>query len=274
MKLITKLTFAAAILALCSCSGPKPQFSTFSDHFISVMKEDGCSLLEAAQWIRSIGIEGIDARIELSDEQMADFIAAGIRPACAILDIAHTNKTPEEMLAMEDQAIEFCKKYGFERMLYVPVLPAPGAEESVLDSLRQNAARFTRKAVAEGIDVVFEDYDNTLSIVYNMAALDKVFALSPDAKCAFDSGNFVYAGDDPMEAFNKYKSRIAHVHLKDRYAVADRESAVIGTGIAHCKEILDLLLADGYKGWFTIEGYGVKDMKSHLEESVRNMSAK
>lgn len=87
MKKLIDIALAAGVaVALCGCAGQQePQFSTFSDHYLSVARQDGVSLLEAAQWVRSIGIEGVDARITLTDEQMADFIAAGIKPAVLFL---------------------------------------------------------------------------------------------------------------------------------------------------------------------------------------------
>lgn len=271
MTLFAKMTVAATALGACSCATPKPQFSTFSDHYLSVMQQDGCTLLEAAKWVHSIGIDGVDARTTLTDEQMADFKAAGIKPACAILDLSYSRQSPEEMLQMEDQAIEFCKKHGFDKLMYCPVLMFGDASESVRDSLRQSVSRFAAKVVAAGIQIAFEDYDNPRSLTYNMQELDKLFALVPDAMHTYDSGNYIYAGDDPMEAFDKYRKKIIHVHLKDRLAVGDSASPVVGTGIAPCREVVKILLSEGYKGWFTIEGYGARDMKYQLSESVRNL---
>lgn len=270
MKTIVNLMIAST-LVLSSCSKATPQFSTFSDHYLSVMQQQESTLLEAAQWIKSIGIDGVDAKTTLSPEQMAQLQEAGIKPACAILDLSYSRQSPEEMLQMEDKAIDFCKEYGFERLMYCPVLLPPTATEFDKDSLRRSVQRFAERVIAEGIDLIFEDYDNERSITFNMEALDKLFELVPNANHTYDSGNFIYAGDDPMDAFKKYRNKISHVHLKDRTAVGDKAMPVVGSGIAPCKEVMETLLSEGYKGWFTIEGYGAKDMKAHLEASVQNM---
>lgn len=89
---------------------------------------------------------------------------------------------------------------------------------------------------------------------------------------SYDDGNFFYAGDDPMEAFAQFRDRIAHVHLKDRFKMADGASPALGVGIVPCRQILDQLVSTGYDGWFCIEGYGAKDMKEHLKISVENMT--
>jgi len=260
-----------ACLSIVGCSNPRlePQFSTFSDHYFAVANQNGMSLLDAAKWIHSIGINGVDARTNLTDDQMQDILSAGLEPACAILDLSYSRQSPEEMLQLEDKAIDFCKKYGFNKLMYCPVLLEADSSESVKDSLRQSIKRFADKVVNEGISILFEDYDNSLSITYNMEALDKLFSVIPEADYIYDIGNFIFAGEDPIMALNKYREKIVYVHLKDRLAIGDKAFPIIGTGIAPCKEVVNSLLSEGYNGWFSIELYGAKDMKTHLLESVK-----
>lgn len=275
MKHLISLCAAAAMLASCGAGSKtqkeepaKPQLSTFSDHVFSVARQDSCSLREAAQWVRSIGIEGVDARTTLTDEQMAELDAAGLKHACAILDVVYTH---DPVPGLQEAAIAFCKKHDFERMMYCPPLLAEDASQEQKDSLLADTKAFAEKVIAAGIDLTFEDYDNPRALTYNMACLDRVFQAIPNANHAFDTGNFFFAGDDPMEAFQKFRSRITHVHIKDRLAVGDKASPAAGTGVVPCRQVIDQLMAEGYTGWFTIEGYGAKDMKEQLKVSVKNM---
>lgn len=267
---------AAAMLFVCCGNKPqaqdeipaKPQFSTFSDHVLSVARQDSISLLDAAKWVHSIGIDGIDARTSLSDEQMADFDAAGLQHACAILDVVYTKDPVPEL---QEKAIVFCKKHGFERLMYCPPLLPEGATPEQKDSLMADTKAFAEKAISAGIDLLFEDYDNPRAITFNMEALDKLFAAIPNANHAYDTGNFFFAGDDPIQTFEHFRDRISHVHLKDRVAVGDKASPAAGTGAVPCRQLVDRLMAEGYQGWITIEGYGAKDMKEQLKVSVENM---
>lgn len=276
MKKTFALCAAAVLMASCNSKPQamleepaKPQFSTFSDHVFSVARQDSVSLLDAAKWVRSIGIEGVDARTTLTPEDMAAFDEAGLQHACAILDLSYSR---EPVAEMEEKALEFCKEYQFTRLMYCPSLLPQEATEEMRDSLRQCVKAFADKAIAAGIDLIFEDYDNPRSLTFNMEALDKLFEAIPEANHTYDTGNFFFAGDDPMVAFEHFRNRISHVHLKDRLAVGDPASPAAGTGVVPCREVVDRLLAEGYTGWFTIEGYGAKDMKSQLEVSVVNMT--
>lgn len=246
----------------------QPKFSTFSDHVLSVARQDSISLLEAAKWVHSIGIDGVDARTSLSDEQMADLDAAGLQHACAILDVVWTK---DPVPPLQNEAIAFCKKYNFDRLMYCPPLLPEGATPEQKDSLMADTKAFADKAIAAGIDLLFEDYDNPRALTFNMAALDKVFEAIPNANHAYDSGNFFFAGDDPMQTFEHFHDRISHVHLKDRVAVGDKASPAAGTGAVPCRQLVDRLMEEGYQGWITIEGYGAKDMKEQLKVSVDNM---
>lgn len=277
MKKLIVLGAALAMFASCGNTPKAPQeeeapavlrFSTFSDHYFSVMRQDSVSLAEAIARVKAVGIEGIDARTSLTPEQMATFDSLGIQHASAILDVSRSKESIPEL---EDAAIKFCKDYKFDRLMYCPRLLPEDASAEYVDSVMGGLKAFAQKTIAAGIDLVFEDYDNPQSVTCNMAALDKIFEAVPEANHAYDSGNFYFMGDDPMEAFNHFRSRITHVHLKDRNAVGDRESPALGTGKVPCRQIIDELLNSGYKGWFTIEGYGAKNMIEQLRVSVENM---
>lgn len=262
-----------AMTLVCGCGtnikkDATPKFSTFSDHILSVSRQDTVSLLDAAKWVRSIGIEGVDAKVTLTDEQMSDLLAGGLKPACAIIDLVY-NREPVEQV--EDRAIEFCKKFGFERLMYCPPLLPADATPEMREAALQDIKAFAERAIAEGLDLLFEDYDNPRSFTYNIEKVDEILTLIPKANHTFDTGNFFFAGDDPMEAFKKFRNRISHVHIKDRLAPGNSASPAAGTGVVPCLDFIHQLLSEGYDGWFTIEGYGAKDMKEQLTVSVENM---
>lgn len=84
-----------------------------------------------------------------------------------------------------------------------------------------------------------------------------------------DTGHLTYAGGDPLEALDRFGSRIWHVHLKDcSEAVAARARAEkwdyngavrhgvfceLGYGAVNFAEVLARLDAIGYTGWAVVE---------------------
>jgi inosose dehydratase len=90
-----------------------------------------------------------------------------------------------------------------------------------------------------------------------------------DVDLCLDSGHLLYAGIDPAEAITAYRSRLAHVHLKDIdravlrqvtaqaadfwAAVSRRVFCPIGSGAVDFASVLGALRDAGYDGFATIE---------------------
>lgn len=84
-----------------------------------------------------------------------------------------------------------------------------------------------------------------------------------------DTGHFLYGGGDPVQAVNKYGTRIRHLHLKDvRPAVLEsvRQEGVgfldavrrgvfceLGEGAVDFREIIQRLVSCGFEGWAIVE---------------------
>ncbi len=84
--------------------------------------------------------------------------------------------------------------------------------------------------------------------------------------CA-DTGHIYFAGTEPLSLFQKYISRIGHIHLKDirkeiMQKVYDRSFldgvlagvfTVPGDGVIEYQPIFDLILSSDYHGWMIVE---------------------
>ena len=107
------------------------------------------------------------------------------------------------------------------------------------------------------------------------ATADEVIAVikgvgSPCFASLLDTGNFLGANEDPLEAAKKLAPYVRHVHVKDmlkfpvgsgkghKPARADYEiqACTIGAGIVRNKEIFSALRAAGYDGYLSIEAEG------------------
>ena len=142
-----------------------------------------------------------------------------------------------------------------------------------MEEVCERVAAFVTEAAEEGIDVMVEDYDNPRSPCYNTSTLDRLFAASPRLNHVFDTGNYLFCGEDVLTALRHARQRIHHVHLKDRKAERDYASLPVGTGIVPLNAVLSELLHSGYDGWFTVEHFGAPSMLEYTRQSVANIRA-
>jgi sugar phosphate isomerase/epimerase len=75
---------------------------------------------------------------------------------------------------------------------------------------------------------------------------------SPKFRAAFDFGNFVQVGENPLDAWPLIKPYAVHIHIKDVIAKEDR-AVPAGHGDGHVEEILVDLKNSGYTGFLSLE---------------------
>ena len=75
---------------------------------------------------------------------------------------------------------------------------------------------------------------------------------SPKLRAAFDFGNFVQVGDNPLDNWQLLKPYSAHIHVKDVKRSEDR-AVPAGHGDGHLEEILVDLNKSGYSGFLSLE---------------------
>lgn len=270
--------FVSVFVALTSCSRQQaPRLSIFADHIATIAQQEHISYAEAATRVRNMGYEGVDVSTSIPARQLKTLDSLGFAHACAIAWIDFVAGPQERAV---EQALTFMEQSGWKRVLLVPgFLPDEQASTSV-DSLRDVAigriAAFAKRASERGLDVLVEDFDNPNSLCYDTPSLDRLFAASPELGHVFDTGNYVFGGEDVMAALDHFMPRIRHVHLKDRLAPHDGHSPAIGKGIVPFGQIIGQLRASHYDGWLTVEHYGSSDMLNDAAFSaqfLRNIHA-
>jgi sugar phosphate isomerase/epimerase len=75
---------------------------------------------------------------------------------------------------------------------------------------------------------------------------------SPQFRAAFDFGNFVQEGENPLNNWPMLKPYSVHIHIKDVLAKEDR-AVPAGHGDGHVEEILVDLKNSGYTGCLSLE---------------------
>ena len=262
------LFFLAAALLLSSCRTSEPKLSIFGAHIQTAAKQEGIPFAEAAARVKAFGYTGADVPITFPEQDLAVLDSLGFAHACAIV---HFNFAADEQTELQDKALDFVARHGYPTLLVVPGLLPEDYTTEEYGLFVERFAGFVRRAVAQGITIVIEDFDNSRSPIFNTAGIDRMFARIPALKLNFDTGNFVFAGEDVLEALDHFRGRIAHVHLKDRVAVGDRKSPAIGQGIVPFREFITGLRSSGYRGWLTVEHFGSSQMLQDAEFSANTV---
>lgn len=274
MNNITKailMTAAAMSFGACCQKAEEPEpikIAIFSEHIQSAARQGQISFREAAQKFRDLGFQGVDVDVKLSEENMAILDELGFEHAATHAHIYFSDNEQEESA---QQCIDFMTNHHFDKVLLVPGFLTEQETEEEWNTIINRTAAFAKKAAAAGIDVMLEDYDNKMSPTFNTTRLDKMFAAIPELNFVYDSGNFAYAGDAVLPALEHFKSRVHHVHLKDRLAYRDLASPAVGGGILPMMEMVRRLQEYGYDGWFTVEHFSSRRMLEDAEYSIKTL---
>lgn len=92
-------------------------------------------------------------------------------------------------------------------------------------------------------------------------------------KAVFDPANFVQCRQDTIEAYEKLKSYIAYMHIKDASRETDKVVPA-GAGDGNVEYILKDLFANGYSGFISLEPHlgnfkGLKDLE--LDDKMNDL---
>lgn len=267
MTLACAALAAAAMLSACSEKQAGPRISIFADHIRAVAGQEQISFAEAAAAVRAIGYEGADVRVTQKPEEIRILDSLGFAHSCCIANIDYCSG--EDMTAKEDETLEFMRKYSYDKVLVVPETYRGEDRPDVTERLGAFAAR----AAKEGLTVTVEDYDDKRSPCFNTEMLSGLFSKCPDLMHNFDSGNYIIAGEDCVEAVKLFRDRIAHVHLKDRVSESDFKCPAIGSGCIPEAEVIRFLKDSGYDGWLTVEHFGHGEMLKAAAESYGFIAA-
>jgi len=270
MKVFRFSALLAILLLAAIQTAAQPRISIFFDHVSEIARQERISIRDAAQQVKQLGVEGIDVRVSMNESQLRMLDSLGFQHACAIADINFVKGEQPEAVR---QALDFMHRYNYSRLLVIPGLLPENASAELMNIVCKRVAAFANEACKEGVDVMVEDYDNPRSPCYNTQTLDQLFAASPKLNHVFDTGNYLFCGEDVMTALHHFRDRIHHVHLKDRKAMNDRASLAIGAGIVPLKTLVSDLLQSGYEGWFCIEHFGAPSMLEYTKQSVANIKA-
>lgn len=283
----TMTLLLATLFTLLSCTGQRsheePKISVFAVHINTIAQQENISFTEAAVKVRQMGYAGADV-YPYQEDVIHVLDSLGFGHSCAIVHINYLGaehvdsidaNTPRGFFRagwgdLEKAAISFVKKHNYPHLMLVPnVLPNDATPEDA-EKVRQHVAAFADRCVSEGVDLVVESFDNEGSLCYGTKRLKDLLSRSESLGVAFDIGNFTFAKEDPVEAYEAMKDKVRHVHVKDRASLEDMTPVPAGTGCSKISTVLQKMKDSGYDGWYTIEVFGSKQMLSDLEVAYQN----
>lgn len=265
------------------------KLTVFYDHIRNACLQENKSFSEIAKQLVSVGISGVEIEyIELlGDEGLAlskQLLESGL-PISSVYCHFHW-ETPGQGPEMTE-VLNRLKELNIHTLLAIPgfILPGQTPQES-----RQNLLNPLKElcdmAPQYEVQIVMEDFDSSDSSFGNSEGVSWYLENIPKLGCAFDTGNFLYFGEDSLSVLPKFLNRITYLHCKDRsYDVVEGEtplttsigeklySSPVGLGIIHMTEILNDVLNSGYNGPLAIEHFGSTKQLDYMLESARYLNS-
>ncbi len=269
------------------------RLATFYDHINDISRQEGIPVLEALQRAKAMGIELVEISqnsvIGREDElgQELSFAGLEISTIPAYFDFGRDRDVEKQSTPV----LEAARFLGASKVLVIPGFwdPSDSEEEKKrqLREMQEGVLRLSDLAEKYGVSLVMEEYDSETAPFSTAEGVRGFLDICPRLSCAFDSGNFRFAAQDELKAYELLKDRIGHVHLKDRaYEQRNEEDpkmavdgvalypAPVGFGDLKIEELISRLKQDGYDGVYTIEHYGSRRMLSYLEQSAAWVKAR
>jgi len=270
------------------------QMSVMLYSFATALRSGEMSPSEVIGFIHSLGVDAIELMraypLDAQGERvLLDLRERGLRVSCFDLGVDFVQNTREGREAALDEArqgIDEAAGLGSKAVLIVPGswkdhVPRDLAKESVFWGL----AKAARYAADLGVTPTIEDH--SLAAVTGATSTELLEACAAAGDClkiTFDTGNFLSGGEDPLEAWDRLASRVAHVHVKDWEPVpagatslprqrSARSGAVyvgatLGRGVVPNAAILERMKQSGYDGFLSVEYEGNDDPRTEVRAGV------
>jgi 3-dehydroshikimate dehydratase len=159
----------------------------------------------------------------------------------------------------------------------------PAGEDAARDrtAVMDRLLMLTQLAEEAGVTLWHENEKEIYGDIATRSADIHTTIRSPHLRAAFDPANFIQCGVRPMdEAWPLLADVSTHIHIKDA-VLADGHVVPAGEGDGQVKEMLQALVARGYRGYLTLEphlkaagpfgGYSGPDLFHTAVEALRGL---
>lgn len=271
----------------------KPTVMAYS--FAAVLERGDTTLPQVLEFVASLGVQAV----ELMDRHV---IAAGTEPVLSTLvrlglsvscydlvaadPVQATDEGRESAVAELKRGLDFAARLDAPTALVVPGLWKAGADRNeAWDNLAADLAELGAHAASLGIDLTIEDHSLEAATGCTTDSLASLCnAAAPHLWVTFDTGNFIFGGQDPVAAWDTLAPRVRHIHVKDWEVLSEEQAAdrpyrrdgsgrpyrgvALGQGLVPNEEILRRAAASGYGGYLSVEYEGEGDPRRGVQTGV------
>lgn len=273
-------------------------YSVFYHHICCAAEEKGCSVDEMLTEAYASGIRYVELDRDAVGTEEKDILAfaqrlthCGMQPS-SIYGFYDWGKD-DNLPGADDLLIRQAVLMGCGRIMVIPGFysDVSDADNCRIEKARMIAGmqRMVELATSKGLTVTIECFDDARSPIATIAGMAEFLQEVPGLMVTLETGNFLFSGDDILQAQQLFRERVRHVHLKDRYLsshadisqperlVGSPVTAVTGEVLFPCAvgqghipmaEVIGNLAAWGYDGVMTIEHFGVASYADAIGASI------
>ena len=260
------------------------KLSVFYHHIMEASQQTGRPVHEILSEVKGLGIDYVE--VDLGDISDSDSVFFALERTdmkiSSIYGFYDFTQSPDGSAGFRH--VDLAAEYGAEKIMIIPGFYTSN-DEDIHHKERENMILATqtvcRYAESRNIIPTIEDFDDSKSPIADADGMLRFLESIPQLKVTFDTGNFMYSGQDEMHAFELLKDKICHVHCKDRslYSETGLEKKLtvdgkamypspVGEGCIRIKEIVTELNKLDYDGIFTIEHFGAEDQLKYIRRSA------
>lgn len=258
------------------------KLSVFYSHIKDASKQSGKSEYEILQNVKYNGISAVDVSFDEFDDIRLD------KSDIEIASIYNFYDWNGKEYGNDERLISHIEKAAFSGCRSVLVVPGFLDDEMAkkmneakdidafmnscedIVKITEMLRRAVRYGKEKGITVTLEDFDSDKSPCSRIPCLLWFMKNVEGLRITFDTGNFLYPGEDILQGFEALKEYIVHVHCKDRNEDL-LSCSVTGDGVISLSPVVKNLIQNGYNGYFSIEHFGISDMEQAILTSAKNL---
>ena len=262
------------------------ELSVFFDHVLQAREQTGKTVEELLAGVRAAEIEAVEINLNYLCEhpEVWDALKTADLGVSCIYEFYDMGRCEEKEKARKH--VDTAVSVGAKRILVVPgflsgedskqMQETMPAQEKMVGFFERNeeikrmaeglsfAAKYGKE---KGVTVTVEDFDGLDSPLAGMYGIHWFLQQVPELMYTLDTGNFLFYGEDVLDAFELLKERIVHVHCKDRQP-ENNASVQTGTGYIPFAEIINKLKVQQYDGYLAIEHFDVAGQEECMRGSA------
>ena len=194
--------------------------------------------------LRRLGIEGF----QLSDRDIAhvgeERLLQAMQRQGMDADVIHT---VVPLLSEEDavfraavskamETISLLRRFSCTRLMIVALphtdVKGEGDRERAMARMIEGLSQIVGAANGQGIDIYIENYSIPILPYSSVSDIEQITDALPAVKYTFDVGNFICVGENPHRAYERLRSRVSLLHLKNFATSPDGQGFLCADG--HC----------------------------------------